>query len=82
VSFLPRVRARALCAPVFWGKLSQKMPKWKRKGTFHPRSNVRGHIVVLAFGRGQRVDAADDSSLRWWQPKENTQNFFQLVNNP
>jgi hypothetical protein len=24
------------------------------KGTLHPRSNVRGHIVVLAFGRGQR----------------------------
>jgi hypothetical protein len=46
------------CVRVFGGSLSQKMPKWKRKGTLHPRSNVRGHIVVLAFGRGQRVDAA------------------------
>jgi hypothetical protein len=55
-----------------------KMSKWKIKGTLHPRSNVRGHIVILAFGRGQRVDAAEDSSLRWWQPKENTQKLFSL----
>ncbi len=45
------------------------------QGTLHPRSNVRGHIVVLAFSRGQRVDAAEDPLSAGGNRKKTLKNF-------